>query len=89
MSYSKELSFRDYTICFEYEIDMDEGLVLTEWVAYEGNNEVLIPCVTESNFIERQLQKWLDKEWSNNSCNYITDQRIDEMERRSSFMEDR
>ncbi len=87
MSYQKEIPFRDYIITFEY--DVNEGLNLLNWTAYEGNNEITIPCRVESEFIEKQLHNWLDNEWYHNGSNYIEDVYIDRMERRLNMLEDR
>lgn len=67
MSYNKSLSWRDYEIDFEYEFD-SQGLVLVSW-----NTQEDIICVVESQFIERQIYKWLDEEFSKNSDNYLKD----------------
>lgn len=62
MSYRREISFRDYTIVFDYE-PCDDGLNLISWTAYYGPEEVMIPCRSESEFIEKQLHRYLDYEW--------------------------
>jgi len=62
MAYRSEISFRDYTIVFDYE-PVEDGLNLVSWTAYCGPEEVMIPCRAESEFIEKQLHKYLDYQW--------------------------
>ena len=88
MSYEKEISFRDYDIVFEFEVEED-GLYLLNWIAYCGVEEVLIPCRIESEFIEKELNKYLDSEWVSNGYDYLMDREMDRAERRLAFMEDR
>lgn len=74
MAYEKELPYRDYIIAFEYELDDDHnGLLLTNWTAYIGKNEVEIPCEVESKFIEDRINAWLETEFLNNAGNYEED----------------
>lgn len=69
--YSKEISFRDYVIVFEYTYNTyPECLGLSKWTAYIGPNEIEIPCVVESEFIETQLVDYLDREFRENGTNY-------------------
>ena len=67
MSYTKILNWRDHQIEFEYDYQQ-EGLVLLSWKCEEE-----IPCGVESQFIERQIYKWLDSEWAENGLNYYKD----------------
>lgn len=66
--YSKKISFRDWTLSFDYTFDTQEGLVLESW---EANEE--IPCGVLSQFLERAIYKWLDEEYSKNGDNYLKD----------------
>lgn len=84
MSYKKELLYNDYTIEFEYDYNR-ENLYLSSWTAYVGDNEVDVPCVIESEFIQCQLEKWLDMEWSHNSFNYVEDYEISRAMRKCEF----
>lgn len=71
MSYTKEISFRDYTINFEYRYnDYPQCLGLNSWTAYIGDNEVSIPCSVESEFIENKLIDWLDWEFARHGGEY-------------------
>lgn len=87
--YSGEITYRDYEIVFEYEYLPNDGLYLTFWQAYEGSEPVDIPCIIESTYIEKALQKWLDNECIKHCSAYDEDMRAAQMERRLSFMEDR
>ena len=74
MSYTKQISFRNYQIEFEYDyLSYPECLVLKSWTAYIGPNEIEIPCRVESDFIESNLINWIDNEWAMNGSNYIKD----------------
>lgn len=72
MTYTKEISFRDLTIEFDYNLQQGhQALVLEAWRAFDGPNEVALPCAVEVQFIERQLYKWLDEEFSEKAQNYV------------------
>lgn len=73
MSYEAEISYRDYTIEFEYNYDPEGFLYLVSWEAFDGNNSIQIPCRVESEFIEKQLNQWLDNEYDKNCFNYAQD----------------
>ena len=66
--YTKKISFRDWTLTFDYSFDAQEGLVLETW---EANEE--IPCGVLSQFLERAIYKWLDSEYAMNGANYFED----------------
>ena len=67
MSYIKEIPFRDYVLEVTYNYNRyPECLGLSNWAAYISDNEVEIPCVVESEYIEDKLLEWLDKEFSLN-----------------------
>lgn len=86
--YQKEITYNDYTIVFEYDYSHGEGLLLNSWTAYIGNNEIEIPCSVESEFIENQLNKWLDQEWMKNDFNYNEDFILSKGDRKyKTFME--
>lgn len=74
MSYDKQIDYYDYEITFEYELHHN-GLKLLSWTAYEQNEEVNIPCVVESDAIERNINKWLDEEYTYNGINYLMDKK--------------
>lgn len=72
--YSKTKAFRDYLIDFDYDLDVqNQALSLVSWKAYQDDTARDIPCAVESQFIERELYKWLDAEFSRNGDNYLED----------------
>lgn len=84
MSYNKEIAYQDYTIHFEYDYDGD-SLNLVSWTAYVNDNEFHIPCRVESEFIEKQLNKWLDDEWYRNNFFYIEERQITRTMKKCEF----
>lgn len=76
MSYEKTLDFNEeQDIDFEYELQGDK-LVCTNWKLidfYKGNGWELVPDRETAEEIENFIANWLEKEYSKNAMNYISD----------------
>lgn len=75
MNFEKELIHPeaiDFVISFEYTFTGDD-LKLDKWKLYDDNDkEILVPDEYYSNEIEKYLAKWLEREYSRYSMNYIS-----------------
>lgn len=74
MGYTKELSYKDTEVVFEYNTN-GEMLFLEEVNAD-------FTCPVEEKYVMLKIQEWLDDEWTKNGIRYIQDYLIYRMEKR-------
>jgi hypothetical protein len=60
--YTKEIRFQDYLIEIEYYLlSTEDRAMLFEYTVYQNNTEVLIPCRLEAEFIQKRVDKELER----------------------------
>lgn len=87
MSYEKTIEYKDFELFFEFEKD-ENKLKLLKWKLFDVDSEVQIPCRIESEFIEKQINKFLEQEWNEYCHDYIMDEKIALEEKRFSWMDE-
>lgn len=60
--YTKEIKFQDYLIEIDYYLlSTEDRAMLYEYRVYQNNTEVLIPCRLEAEFVEKRVDKELER----------------------------
>lgn len=62
MLYQESINFKNYNVVFQYE-PTEKGPSLANWTAYSDEQEVMIPCRDESESIEKEIKKFIEKEF--------------------------